>query len=201
MARLKNCDVKHVGTYRCYWKPEKLSKADIFCYTWYFPVQLLLWVAGLLRLLVSTLLALVSWLFCLFNISVWYIRNNWHEYWVFSISRPRCMRMGWWRGHTGSSRSLWRCTVVWSAGQSHSGPMVLTVLKEAILHSSRTSVWDTTRQTQTGWRWNSKSSNPPRHNGSSTHLSSDRNSRLQTGESVNIGQHVAENVRGWKCTC
>lgn len=56
MERLKNSDMKYVGTYRHYWQPKKLSIADIFCFTWYFPV---LWVAALLRLVISTWWALV----------------------------------------------------------------------------------------------------------------------------------------------
>jgi hypothetical protein len=55
---LQRPQVKHLGTYCHYWKPEKLSKAEIFSYTWYFPVLLLLWIAALLTLLVST-----SWKF------------------------------------------------------------------------------------------------------------------------------------------
>jgi hypothetical protein len=31
--------VKHLGTYYRYWKPEKLSQAEIFSYTWYTPVD------------------------------------------------------------------------------------------------------------------------------------------------------------------
>jgi hypothetical protein len=58
---LQRPEVKHLGTYYRYWKPEKLSKAEVFSYTWYFPVLLLLWIAALLSLLVTTCWKLVCW--------------------------------------------------------------------------------------------------------------------------------------------
>jgi hypothetical protein len=57
---LQKPQVKHLGTYYRYWEPEKLSRAEIFSYTWYFPVLLLLWTAALLSLLASTCWKFVS---------------------------------------------------------------------------------------------------------------------------------------------
>ena len=58
--RLQMPEVEHLGTYSLYWEPEKLSIAKIVCHIWYSPVLLLLFVADLLRLFISTGVGSVS---------------------------------------------------------------------------------------------------------------------------------------------
>ena len=59
-GRLQKPEVKHLGTYSLYWEPEKLSIAKIVCHIWYSPVLLLLFIADLLHLFVSTVVGSVS---------------------------------------------------------------------------------------------------------------------------------------------
>ena len=53
-GRLQNPEVEHLGIYSLTWEPEKLSMAKIVCHMWYSPVLLLLFIADLLRLFIST---------------------------------------------------------------------------------------------------------------------------------------------------
>ena len=59
-GRLQNPEVEHLGTYSLYWEPENLSIAKIICHIWYSPVFLLLFIADLLRLFISTVVGSVS---------------------------------------------------------------------------------------------------------------------------------------------
>ena len=56
-GRLKKPEVEHLGTYSSFWEPEKLSIAKIVCHIWYSPVLLLLFIANLLRLFISTVVS------------------------------------------------------------------------------------------------------------------------------------------------
>ena len=58
--RLQKPEVERLGTYSLYWEPEKLSIAKIVCHIWYSPVLLLLFIADLLRLFISTGVGSVS---------------------------------------------------------------------------------------------------------------------------------------------
>ena len=59
-GRLQNPEVEHLGTYSLTWEPEKLSIAKILCHIWYSPVLLLLFIADLLHLFISTVVGSVS---------------------------------------------------------------------------------------------------------------------------------------------
>ena len=59
-GKLQNPEVEHLGTYSLTWEPEKLSIAKIVCHIWYSPVLLLLFIADLLHLFISTVVGSVS---------------------------------------------------------------------------------------------------------------------------------------------
>ena len=59
-GRLQNPEVEHLGTYSLTWEAEKLSIAKTMCHIWYSPVFLLLFIADLLRLFISTVVKSVS---------------------------------------------------------------------------------------------------------------------------------------------